>query len=146
MVEVAINSFRQQIANCLNCNDDFVFNPGVSRGKYCSNACQQKLLKSLRYAKVKEVETLEGFSPGSAKRFAIEVWGHKCKICNKKTWLSKPIPLVLDHINGNSEDWSFLNLRLICCNCDAQTPTYKGKNRGNGRHARKLRYLAGKSY
>ena len=33
-----------------------------------------------------------------------------------------------------------------CPNCDAQTPTYKGRNRGHGRYARRMRYQAGKSF
>ena len=56
------------------------------------------------------------------------------------------MPLVLDHMNGNPEDNHLTNLRLLCCNCDAQTATYKGKNKGNGRHARRERYRAGKSF
>ena len=38
------------------------------------------------------------------------------------------------------------NIELLCPNCHAQTPTYKGKNKGNGRYSRKLRYQEGKSY
>ena len=30
--------------------------------------------------------------------------------------------------------------RVICPNCDALTPTYKGLNKGNGRKARALHY------
>lgn len=81
-----------------------------------------------------------------AKRYLIETEGHACKICEGTTWNEQPIPLVLDHINGNPDDWRVENLRLICPNCDAQTPTYKSKNRGNGRHSRRQRYKEGKSY
>ena len=38
------------------------------------------------------------------------------------------------------------NLCLLCPNCHSQTLTYKGKNRGNGRYARRKRYKEGKSY
>ena len=37
------------------------------------------------------------------------------------------------------------NLRLICPNCDALLPTFAGRNRGNGRVYRRLRYAEGKS-
>lgn len=47
--------------------------------------------------------------------------------------MGKPIPLVLDHINGHSGDWRLDNLRLVCGNCNMMLPTYKNKNRGNGR-------------
>lgn len=36
----------------------------------------------------------------------------------------------MDHIDGNTENNDKSNLRLLCCNCHALTPTYKGKNIG----------------
>ena len=43
------------------------------------------------------------------------------------------MPLEIDHVNGNYADNSPANLRLLCPNCHALTPTFKGLNRGNGR-------------
>ena len=53
-----------------------------------------------------------------------------CSCCNNTTWLNQPIPLELDHINGDCTDNSLSNLRLLCPNCHALTPTYRGKNKG----------------
>jgi hypothetical protein len=37
--------------------------------------------------------------------------------------------LVLDHINGvNDDDYTPSNLRLLCPNCNSQTPTFCGRN------------------
>lgn len=84
--------------------------------------------------------------PRRLKEALIFLYGDKCKICNIETWQNKSLIKILDHIDGNAENSNLNNLRLICSNCDSQLPTYKNKNKGNGRHNRKLRYQNGQSY
>jgi hypothetical protein len=49
----------------------------------------------------------------------------------------------LDHTDGNPTNNRRENLRLVCPNCDSQLPTYKSRDRGNGRSFRRQRYADG---
>jgi HNH endonuclease len=56
----------------------------------------------------------------------------RCGHCGLAEWNGAPIPLELDHVNGDRSDNRLENLRLLCPNCHAQTPTYRGRNIGAG--------------
>lgn len=53
----------------------------------------------------------------------------KCESCGLTEWMNKPVPLELDHMNGNRKDNRIKNLRILCPNCHAQTDTYRSRNR-----------------
>lgn len=111
--------------------------------KYCNKQCEAIHNRNKRDEKIKN-GLLK--NPIILKTYLREKFGHVCQICTITKWMDKPVLLILDHIDGNSENNFPSNLRLICSNCDAQTPTYKSKNKGNGRHSRRLRFKDGKSY
>lgn len=67
----------------------------------------------------------------SKKHRLLEERGHSCEVCLTSDWMDQPIPIEIDHIDGNSSNNEKENLRLICPNCHAQTSTYRGKNVGN---------------
>ena len=55
-------------------------------------------------------------------------FNYECSQCRGTKWQGQPIPLELDHIDGDNVNNTIENLRLLCPNCHALTPTYRGKN------------------
>jgi hypothetical protein len=132
-----VKNKTNNISNCLHCGKIGI------RKTYCSLQCQGK--QSQKNTNLK-IESGNKVGPVQFKRYLSEKRGHKCEMCALSEWGNKQILLVLDHIDGNSDNCSLENLRLICSNCDTLTPTYKGRNKGNGRYARRQRYQEGKSF
>ena len=110
--------------------------------KYCNNVCQ----KEFEYKEA--IRNWDAAAPGGVriKRYLADTFGKKCSKCGIDSWNNEPIVLELEHIDGNSENNSKTNVCLLCPNCHSQTPTYKAKNKGNGRHSRRARYAEGKSF
>jgi len=63
------------------------------------------------------------------KKRIVKEMGHKCSSCNLTEWKGKPIPLELEHIDGDNQNNSRENLTLLCCNCHALTPTWRRRNK-----------------
>lgn len=59
--------------------------------------------------------------------FAEGIKERMCEACGNAEWLKQPIPLELDHVNGDTTDNRIENLRILCPNCHALTETYRGK-------------------
>lgn len=126
---------KQKQKYCAICNKLLKSNQKL----YCSSICRDK---------VTELKILNGehVGPRTIKKYLIKTRGHQCEICGNTEWIGNPIPLIADHIDGNSYNNSLENRRLVCGNCDMQLPTYKGRNAGKGRYKRRQRYREGKSY
>jgi len=132
-----------KLYHCLNCGKENIVTLQKSN-KYCNNQCQ----KDYEYKQFVK-DWLDGrIEKGSRhiKRYVLELQENKCAKCNLDTWLNKPIVLELEHKDGDSSNNRLSNLECLCPNCHSQTPTYKAKNKGNGRYARRVRYKEGKSF
>ena len=116
---------------CKNCSKEL-----DKRTVFCNNECYRDHHNKLQLEKIKNGE-LKDTNRSTIKRLLILDRGHECEVCKNTEWNGKKIPITLDHIDGNSKNNLESNFRLICPNCDAQLPTYKGGNKGNGRKYRR---------
>lgn len=125
-------------SKCPTCGEE----PARALYTYCSNACQHEYQYRSYIERWKSGEekglNSQGIVSDPIKRFLRQKFGNKCCLCgwseiNQKT---KVVPLVADHIDGNWRNNVEENLRLICPNCDALSPTFSALNKGNGRPGR----------
>ena len=119
--------------NCLNCGS---VRPN-RRGKYCSSSCAT----NHQWVSTTVPRILSGLvsERPTLKKYLLQTIGAVCSSCRNTDWLGGPIPLELDHIDGDASNNMVSNIRLLCPNCHALQPTSKGKNRGKGRKSRGLR-------
>lgn len=125
---------------CLACGKD----PAYAGYKYCSNKCQQEFeyrtfIKEWQAGEIIGLTAMGTVSP-SVKRYLREKFSNKCCLCgwseiNQSTGVA---PLIADHIDGNWRNNIESNLRLLCPNCDALTPTFSALNKGRGRKNRRV--------
>lgn len=69
-------------------------------------------------------------SVDSRKRHLIRMRGRMCECCKNSTWLDQPIPIHMDHVDGNPDNNKIDNLRLLCPNCHLLTSTWGSRNKG----------------
>lgn len=135
------NPKRKKYIKCTVCQKQY--NSKNSKSKFCSKECNHSYLKT---------QKLNDFNNGkcsskSAKKILIELHGNIC-LDPECAWdfKKRQVNVELEHIDGNSSNNNPSNLTLLCPSCHSLTPTYKAKNKGNGRAKRLQRYHDGKSW
>jgi len=137
--------FKYEVKSCEFYNEKY--QPTRPNQKFCTTDCSNLNKTQTKFlAWVKNDFNQYKFGPLLLKKFLVKLYGYKCLSCGISTWKDKPIGLELEHDDGDSENNSPQNLSLLCPNCHSQTPTFKAKNKGHGRHVRKQRYADGKSF
>ena len=109
-------------------------------GKFCSLACQGEY----RTAQLTE-DWLAGKHCGYyggnmqiapfVKQHLIKVRGGSCEHCgfDKLHPTDNRHILQVDHIDGDASNCGYDNLRLLCPNCHAMTPTFGARNKKSAR-------------
>ncbi|MFI9207624.1 HNH endonuclease signature motif containing protein [Streptomyces sp. NPDC053253] len=55
----------------------------------------------------------------------------RCAMCGTEAvWRGRPLPLEVDHIDGDWRNNRIENLRFVCPNCHSTTDTYRGRGKG----------------
>lgn len=152
---------------CKECSEIF-YKPKYTKRKFCSKKCSAIYNNKLRKAdkcmfcdkfvpkgykycnhehhleyqylyKIKpKIERGEIAERKTLKRYLTKERGYTCEKCNINTWKEQPLPLEIDHINGDASNNFPSNIRLLCPNCHSITSTWKGRNKGHGRKSRGL--------
>ncbi|MDX2408691.1 HNH endonuclease signature motif containing protein [Streptomyces microflavus] len=77
--------------------------------------------------------------PGERLKRAMVALGatERCALCGTgRTWRDRPLPLEVDHIDGNWRNNQPQNLRFLCPNCHSTTDAYRGRGKGRRTPAR----------
>lgn len=101
------------------------------RGHEVSQEVREKAGRLSSQTKLRQLleATFDCLTVESKKKRVVIEQNKACFRCGIKEWLSEPLTLQVDHVDGDTQNNQRENLRGLCPNCHSQTPTYCGKGR-----------------
>ena len=130
---ISENRSKAYMARELGCNPKTI-NPLLERLgiSYEGNKSGKGFSKeSNKYVPLMEYLKISADIQSNKVRMKLLKEGYKeprCESCGLTTWMNKPIPLELHHIDGNHHNNTLDNFQLLCPNCHAQTDSWRGRN------------------
>lgn len=139
-------SLKEIYGQCQYCHKELIKNKNTGK-KYCSLICSHLYKKDQYFNNWKN--NLNAFNshdyklPDYIRKYILQKYENKCSECgwNKINPKNNKSPLEIDHIDGDSSNNLEENLRVLCPNCHALTPTFRNLNKGNGREYRRKGYI-----
>lgn len=127
---------HERRTHCLKCGEVIT---GSGR-TYCSRKCsgahkEDKFVEAFLNNSLKAGSS----TTRSIRKYLSRTAGERCQECGwaKRHSVTGRVPIEVDHVDGNAENNSPNNVRLVCPGCHALTPTFRNLNKGKGRAARR---------
>lgn len=124
----------KEVLLCEYCNNQFA-RRRCGANRFCNKVCEKNKQYTDKVAMWLKGEEL-GWKGRTrqlkefVRRYLRETRGTACEICG---WdVKHPVDnkhlTEVDHIDGNAENCSPCNLRILCPNCHSMTPTFRRRN------------------
>ena len=130
---------------CPSCEKILEFDNHHRVRKFCTPNCKSLFQNKLKIESWLITGKIPEYTGGKSaclpgryiRRFLLKEQNGLCAICQSpQIHYNQPLVFIMDHVDGDPTYNERLNLRMICPNCNSQTPTFTGRNKSRGRRSR----------